>query len=94
MTLELPDPRFYHIDLVFSPLDHRTALIAPTGLTKQGVRMLRRLVPDPIMLTDEEATSFSANSIIVGDTVISPAASPRIRVELEKRGEQVTCWPL
>ena len=86
VTVELPDPRFYHVDLVFSPLDRRTALVAPAGLTKRGLQTIRRLVPDPIMLTDDEATSFTANSIVVNNTVISPAASPRVQAELHRRG--------
>jgi len=86
VPVELPDPRFYHVDLVFSPLNHRSALVAPAGLTKRGLQAIRRLVPDPIMLTDDEATSFTANSIVVNDTVILPAASPRVQAELSSRG--------
>jgi N-dimethylarginine dimethylaminohydrolase len=93
-AVELPDPRFYHIDLVFSPLSNRSALVAPTGLTKRGLQTIRRLVPDPILLTDDEATSFTANSIVVGDTVISPAASPRIQTELGKRGFRSVITPV
>ncbi|MGI9610956.1 MAG: dimethylarginine dimethylaminohydrolase family protein [Acidimicrobiia bacterium] len=84
--IELRDPRFYHIDIVFSPLNDRSALVAPAGLTDAGLRTIKSIVPDPILLTDEEAMQFSANSIVVGETVISPAASPRIRRELERRG--------
>lgn len=84
--IELRDPRFYHIDIVFSPLNDRSALVAPMGLTDAGLRAIKSIVPDPILLTDEEAKSFSANSIVVGGTVISPAASPRLRRELERRG--------
>ncbi|MCP3977445.1 MAG: amidinotransferase [bacterium] len=84
--IELRDPRFYHIDIVFSPLNDRSALVAPSGLTSAGLRTIKSVVPDPILLTDDEAQSFSANSIVVGETVISPAASPRLRRELERRG--------
>ena len=82
----MPDDRFYHIDLVFSPLDDRHALIAPIGLTKKGLATLISLVPEPILLTDEESSQFSANSIVVNDTVIMPACSERLRGLLEDAG--------
>jgi len=88
-AIELPDPRFYHIDLVFSPLDDRTALIAPIGLTALGLETLSAIVPEPIILTDDEAMQFSANSITVGDTVIMPACSDRLRRTLEELGKHV-----
>ena len=50
-TVELADPRFYHVDIVFSPLDARTAIYAPTALTAEGVTTIERLVPDAIALT-------------------------------------------
>ena len=77
--VELPDDRFYHVDLVFSPLSDRHALIAPLGLTTESLAVLEAIVPEPILLTDEEATSFSANSIVVDGTVIMPACSDRLR---------------
>lgn len=86
IDIALPEPRFYHLDLVFTPLDSHSALIAPLGLTSAGLETLMALVPDPILLTDAEALSFSANSIVVGGTVISPALSDRLSTELRDRG--------
>jgi len=94
VQVELPDPRFYHVDLVFSPLNATSAIVAPSGLTRRGLQTLRRLVPDPIFLADDEAALFSANSIVVGDTVISPAAGPRLRAELERRGFRSVVTPV
>ncbi|HEY7946157.1 MAG TPA: hypothetical protein VID75_00700, partial [Acidimicrobiales bacterium] len=47
-TVELVDERFYHVDLVFCPLDDRRALIAPQGLDRYGCRVLEELVPEPV----------------------------------------------
>ena len=41
------------------------------------------------MLSEEEAFSFCANSIVVGNTVIMPACPARIRRRLEVWGFQV-----
>ncbi|GIU84994.1 MAG: amidinotransferase [Acidimicrobiales bacterium] len=88
-SVELVDPRLYHLDLVFCPLDAQSALVAPTGLDRWGVRVLTDLVPDPIMLTADEALSFCANSVVVSDVVLMPHCTNRLRAELELRGFDV-----
>lgn len=88
-TVELPDPRFYHIDLVFCPLDDEHALIAPLGLTDEGLATLRELVRTPIIVEDTDALSFAANSIVVGETIIMPACSPELESRLTALGLQV-----
>lgn len=84
--VELPDDRFYHIDLVFCPLTDRHALVAPLGLTDASLAEIEAIVPEPILLTDDEAMSFCANSIVVDDTIIMPASSERLTGILESLG--------
>jgi ornithine--oxo-acid transaminase len=86
VPVELVDERFYHVDIVFCPLDDRSALLAPTKVDAEGARLIQELVPDPILLTDEEAEQFSANSVVIGRTVVMPACSPRLEAELRARG--------
>src|SRR5688572_13035443 len=76
--LELPDPRYYHVDLVFCPLDERRAMIAPSALTPEGRKTLAGLVPEPLALEDDEAASFCANSVVVGSTIVMPHCPPRV----------------
>jgi N-dimethylarginine dimethylaminohydrolase len=48
------------------------------------------LVPEPLLLTEEEALStFAANSVVVGRTVIMPACPDRVRTQLEEWGFDV-----
>jgi ornithine--oxo-acid transaminase len=86
LPVELVDERFYHVDIVFCPLDARSALLAPTKVDAESARLIAELVPDPILLTDEEAEQFSANTVVVGRTVVMPACSPRLDAELCARG--------
>ncbi|MEY2441334.1 MAG: ornithine--oxo-acid transaminase, partial [bacterium] len=88
LPVELADPRFYHVDIVFCPLDSRTAMYAPGALDDDGARAIATLIDDAIALTDEEAASFCANSVVVGRTVVMPACTPRLRRELRARGFQ------
>jgi N-dimethylarginine dimethylaminohydrolase len=93
-TVELVDERFYHVDLVFCPLDDRRALIAPQGLDRYGCRVLSELVPEPVWLTDEEAIAFCANSVVVNDVIVMPSCTPRLGRVLEGAGLSVAVAPV
>ena len=93
-AVELTDERFYHVDLVFCPLDDRRALIAPLGLDRYGCRVLAELVPEPVWLTDDEACAFCANSVVVGDVVVMPSCTPRLGAIVEKAGLSVAVSPV
>ena len=87
--IQLVDPRLYHLDLTFCPLDGRRALVAPLGWDGYGRKVVEALVPEPLVLTDEEALSFCANSVVVGTTVVMPVATPRVARRLEAWGFDV-----
>ncbi|MEO7442019.1 MAG: amidinotransferase, partial [Acidimicrobiales bacterium] len=88
-SVELVDPRLYHLDLTFCPLDNRRALVAPLGWDTYGSRVLEALVPEPLVLDDDEALSFCANSVVVGSTVVMPTCPPRVGRQLEAWGFDV-----
>ncbi len=88
-SLELVDPRLYHVDITFCPLDDRRAMCAPMGWDAYGRRVVEALVPEPLWLTDEEALTFCANSVVVGSTVVMPSCPPRVGRRLEAWGFDV-----
>ena len=88
-SVELVDPRLYHLDLTFCPLDERRAIVVPLGWDRYALRVLESLVPEPLALEDDEAMSFCANSVVVGTTVIMPACPPRVGRQLEAWGYDV-----
>ncbi|MGN6780099.1 MAG: dimethylarginine dimethylaminohydrolase family protein [Marmoricola sp.] len=79
----------YHMDLSFLPLDDRRAMVCPAAYDAASADALLALVPEPLVLTEEEALTFCANSIVVGRTVIMPACPGRVRAQLEAWGFQV-----
>jgi N-dimethylarginine dimethylaminohydrolase len=85
-SVELVDERLYHLDLVFCPLDGRRAMVAPLGLDSYGATVVKALVPELLVLDDDEALAFSANSVVVGEVVVMPACSPRVGRQLEAWG--------
>jgi arginine dihydrolase len=88
-SVELVDPRLYHLDLTFCPLDERRAMIAPLGWDTYGIRVLESLVPEPLVLDDDEALAFCANSVVVGSTIVMPSCPPRVGRRLESWGYDV-----
>jgi len=88
-SVELVDHRLYHLDLTFCPLDDHRAICAPCGWDRYGQRVIAALVPEPLELTEDEALTFCANSVVVGTTVVMPACPPRVGRRLESWGFDV-----
>lgn len=84
--LRITHPGMYHLDLAFCPLDADRALVCPAAFDDASAQALLEIVPEPLILTEEEAlTTFAANSIVVGRTVVMPECPPRVR-------EQLAAW--
>ena len=87
--LRITHPGMYHLDLAFCPLDDTRALVFPGALDADSASALLNLVPEPLVLSEEEALTFCANSIVVGRTVVMPACPARVRARLEAWGFDV-----
>ncbi len=88
--LRITHPGMYHLDLAFCPLDDRRALVCLEALDEASAAAVLELVPEPLVLTEEEAlTTFCANSVVVGRTVVMPACPDRVREHLEAWGFEV-----
>jgi N-dimethylarginine dimethylaminohydrolase len=93
-SVELTDERLYHLDLTFCPLDDRRAMMAPLGLDAYGRKVIDALVPELLVLEDDEALAFCANSVVVGSNVIMPSCPPRLGRILEAWGFAVAVAPV
>ena len=93
--LRITHPGMYHLDLAFCPLDRRRAMVCPAAFDEESAAALLALVPEPLVLTEEEALgTFCANSIVIGSatgpgTVVMPACPDRVRAQLEAWGFEV-----
>jgi N-dimethylarginine dimethylaminohydrolase len=88
--VRITHPGMYHLDLAFCPLDDRRAMVCPDALDATSAAALLDLVPEPLVLTEEEALStFCANSVVVGRTVVMPECPDRVRAQLAAWGFDV-----
>ena len=88
-SVELTDARFYHLDLTFCPLDDRRALTTPAVWDAYGAKVMDALVPEPLVLDLDEATLFTANTVVVGHNLVMPTCPPRVGRQLEAWGFDV-----
>lgn len=80
-------PALYHLDLSFCPLDETRAIVAPSAFDAAGRATVAELVPQPLVIDEDEAFTFCANSVVVGEVVVMPAGvPPRVARQLEAWG--------
>ncbi|MGH3498683.1 MAG: dimethylarginine dimethylaminohydrolase family protein [Nocardioidaceae bacterium] len=84
--LRITHPGMYHLDLAFCPLDQRRAMVCPSAFDPPTVRALEHLVPEALVLTEDEAMTFCANSVVIGRTIVMPACPDRVRAQLSAWG--------
>ena len=93
-SLQLVDPRFYHLDTCFCPLDDRTALIAPSAFSEDALARVRARVPRLIEVAAEAAAGFACNAMPLRGRVISSTASVALAPQLAEMGCEVVSLPM
>ncbi|MFN3403340.1 MAG: dimethylarginine dimethylaminohydrolase family protein [Cytophagaceae bacterium] len=70
VALELVNDKFYHLDTCFLPLDEETVMICAEAFTINGIRMIKKLFKEVIVIPVNEAeVSFALNAHIINDAV-------------------------
>ncbi|EFO82804.1 hypothetical protein GCK72_024454 [Caenorhabditis remanei] len=81
----LVDPRFYHIDTAFCPLNEDVAIYYPYAfdhITRHNMRN----ETDLIEVSQKEARNFACNAVVVGQNVIMHQGNEEIANKLVKLG--------
>jgi N-dimethylarginine dimethylaminohydrolase len=94
VALELVDPRFYHLDTCFCPLDPRTVLFAPAAFSPQAREAVHRLAARVIEVPDHLAAAFVCNAMAIGDVVISSMAVEGLNQPLRELGYRALGLPM
>jgi N-dimethylarginine dimethylaminohydrolase len=89
LALELVDPRFYHLDTCFCPLNADQAVYYPGAFDDYGRSVLRDRIGSLIEVSAEESVSFSCNAVVVGRDVILNQGVPKLTRALETLGYTV-----
>lgn len=86
VSLQLVDPRFYHLDTALAVLDHEEIMYYPAAFSPASLAILRRLYPDAILATDSDAEAFGLNAVSDGRHVVLAQRATHLADQLTRRG--------
>ena len=85
-TVELVDPRFYHLDTALAVLDDTTIAYYPPAFSAEARRTLLELFPDAIEVAVADANVLGLNVVSDGLNVVMPAAATGFAEQLRAAG--------
>lgn len=86
LSLELVDPRFYHLDTCFCPLAPGVAIYYPNAFDEYGRRVLNDHIPRLIEVGESDAVRFGCNAVVLGKTVVMNAGCDALYQQVEAEG--------
>ncbi|MEO6082238.1 MAG: dimethylargininase [Umezawaea sp.] len=90
VSLNLVDPRYYHLDVALVVLDdqspHPTIAYYPEAFSAGSQQVLRRLFPDAIIATAEDAACLGLNAVSDGRHVFLPLEATDFAAQLKTHG--------
>jgi N-dimethylarginine dimethylaminohydrolase len=86
ISLQLIDPRFYHLDTALCVLGGDEVMYYPPAFSPGSRTVLGRLFPDALIASEEDAEAFGLNSVSDGHHVLLPQAAVGLFAPLRERG--------
>lgn len=91
VSLQLVDPRFYHLDTCFAPLADGYILYYPPAFGTASLARIEDYYPmaKRIPVSEEDACNFACNAINLDRTILLNNVSEKLRERLETAGFQM-----
>jgi N-dimethylarginine dimethylaminohydrolase len=90
IPLRLVDPRWYHLDTAFCPLDTGEALWYPGAFDEYSQSIVEAWYGDKLItVSEEDALMFACNAVSVGEYIVMPKQTDALYFELADRGYKV-----
>ncbi|MFG1702483.1 dimethylargininase [Nonomuraea sp. M3C6] len=89
ISLSLVDPRFYHLDTALFALDGRNVAYYPEAFSAGSRAVLRRMFPDAVIATAEDAEVLGLNAVSDGTNVVVNSEASNLQLELKRRRYEV-----
>jgi N-dimethylarginine dimethylaminohydrolase len=86
VSLELSDPRYYHLDTAVAVLDATTVAWLPEAFTEASRAVLRSRFPDALVADPADAAVLGLNAVSDGRHVVVPPSATRFHAALRERG--------
>ena len=86
LSLQLVDPRFYHLDTALAVLGDSDVAYFPGAFSPGSRAVLQRLFPDAILASEADALVLGLNAVSDGRNVVLPSAATDLAGQLRARG--------
>ena len=86
IPLELINPKYYHLDLAFLPINSTSAIYYPKAFSQNSQKKKKKNIPDLYEFTEKEVSGFAANSLVTGNHVILQKNNPTFVNRIRKLG--------
>jgi N-dimethylarginine dimethylaminohydrolase len=90
VSLQLVDPRYYHLDVALVVLDdrpdHPVVAYYPDAFSSGSLRVLRRLFPDAVIADDTDAECLGLNAVCDGRHVVLPVEATHLAARVAEIG--------
>ncbi|WP_219069226.1 dimethylargininase [Candidatus Mycobacterium methanotrophicum] len=90
VSLQLADPRFYHLDTALAVLDETTIAYYPPAFTECSRARLETLFPAALVTESADAYVFGLNAMSDGRHVVHPVAAVGFAEQLREAGFEPT----
>jgi N-dimethylarginine dimethylaminohydrolase len=84
--LKLVDPRWYHLDTCFCPLDDGTLLWYPEAFDAASRGLIERHFSKMVMVSENDAVRFACNAVSVDKSIVMPLVSDELSSTLSELG--------
>lgn len=86
VSLQLIDPRFYHLDVALAAIDDHNIVYYPQAFSAGSRQVLRRLFPDALIADTTDALAFGLNLVSDGRNVVLSAEASGLATKLAAAG--------
>lgn len=86
VTLQLVDPRYYHLDTALAVLDAGTVAYLPAAFDEASRQILATLYPDAILASEADASVLGLNAVSDGRHVVLDVRAEGLAAQLTARG--------
>lgn len=86
ISLELTDPRYYHLDTALAVLDGDEVMYNPEAFSPGSRAVLERLFPGAVLADPVDAEVFGLNAVSDGRHVVLPEAATGLAAKLRECG--------
>ena len=89
--LKLVDPRFYHLDTCFAPLEDGSVMYFPAAFDAASREKIEAFYPveKRVVVSEADAVCFACNAVNIGETIVLNRISAELELELRSRGFDV-----